>query len=258
MMRQFPVSLLMVGLVMVVALAGVVYGSSSNTLITQNAEHTNVKFIDAKTDDPPGTIDPGYDKDVADCRAQVLSDQVVEVVLSNAYPSYTCAFSVTARNDGPVPARVGPITFEVPPELTLTEISGSSDALLNPGDDHIEDFTVHVEQEARERFTYTFNIYKAISWPTPTPTPTITPSPTPPVTPAALPTVAPPTPTVTPPPTVAPPSPVATPAVLPPTGGVGPAPLTTVWPALALMAGAMVLMLAGMGAALWALKPRNW
>jgi hypothetical protein len=259
MMRKFPVSLLGVSLVMVAALAGVVYGSSSNTLIIEDVERTNVEFIDAGTNDPPGNIDPGYNKDVADCTAQVVSDQVVEVVLTNAYPSYTCAFTVVARNGGPVPTRLGPLTFQVPPELTLTEIGGGTDTLVDPGDEHIEDFTVHVEQEAQERFTYTFRIHKGISLPTPTPTPTLTPTPTPTptllVTPVVLPTVVPPTPTPTAPPTetptVAPAT--ATPGVLPPTGGAGATPLSKVWPALAFMAGAMVFMLAGMGTAVWAL-----
>ncbi len=242
MMPKLPVSLLVVSLVMVVALAGVVYGSSSNTLTIEDAEGTNVEFIDAGTNDPPGTIDPGYDKDVADCTAQVVSDQVVEVVLTNAYPSYICTFTVVARNGGPVPTRLGRLTFQVPPELTLTEIGGPTDALLDPGDEHTEDFTVHVEQEAQERFTYTFRIDKATSLPTPV----LAPPPTPTLAPVVLPTVAAPSPTATP----------AAPVILPPTGSGGATPLTTVWPALAFMAGAMVFMLAGMGAAVWALRPR--
>ena len=106
------------------------------------------------------------------------------------------------------------------------------------------------------------------------PTPTPTPSPTP-VTPIVLPTAALPSPTVTPvtptpaPPsptvapvtaTPAPPSPTAapgTPVTLPASGGAGITPLTTVWPALALLAGAVALMLAGMGSAVWALRRPN-
>jgi hypothetical protein len=92
--------------------------------------------------------------------------------------------------------------------------------------------------------------------PTPTPTPTLTP--TPPVTPVVLPTVAPPSPTAVPvietPP---PPSPTAAPVTLPLTGGSGATPSTTVWPALALLAGAIALMLAGMGTGMRALSRRN-
>jgi hypothetical protein len=103
--------------------------------------------------------------------------------------------------------------------------------------------------------------------PTPTvtmPTPTPTPTPTPGVTPVVLPTVAPPiTPTVAPvTATPAPPSPTAaahaTPGALPSTGGGGGAmPLTTGWSALALLAGAMALMLAGVVSAVWTLRQRN-
>ena len=123
--------------------------------------------------------------------------------------------------------------------------------------------------------------------PSPTPTPTSTPTPTPtpsptPVTPVVLPTVVPPTPTVAPPtptvapptptvapptptvaaptPTVAPPTPTAPPVVpvtLPPSGGSGLTPSATAWPTLAFLAGAMVLMLAGMGSAVWALRRPN-
>jgi hypothetical protein len=111
------------------------------------------------------------------------------------------------------------------------------------------------------------------STPPPPPTPTVTiptPTPTPSMTPVILPTAAAPTPTVAPSPsptvapppspTVAPPLPTAvppTPAELPPTGGSGLTPSTTAWPALAFLAGAMVLMLAGVGSAAWALRWRN-
>jgi hypothetical protein len=47
------------------------------------------------------------------------------------------------------------------------------------------------------------------------------------------------------------------PVALPATGGGGATPLTTVWPALAFLAGAMALMLAGMGSAVWALRRPN-
>jgi hypothetical protein len=110
--------------------------------------------------------------------------------------------------------------------------------------------------------------------------PTVTPTPTPtPVTPVVLPTVVAPTPTVPPAtptvapatptvapatPTVAPATPTVapgttvTPAVLPATGGSGAPPLTTVWwPALVLLAGAMALMLAGLGSAAWAVRRRK-
>jgi Mg-chelatase subunit ChlD len=109
---------------------------------------------------------------------------------------------------------------------------------------------------------------------TPTPTPTPIPTPTPTVAPVVLPTVVAPTPTPTvpppsPTPTVAPatatpasPTPTvapatATPGVLPSTGGGGMIGLTATWPALALLASAVALMVAGMGSAVWAVRRRS-
>jgi hypothetical protein len=68
------------------------------------------------------------------------------------------------------------------------------------------------------------------------------------VPPVILPTAVPPTPTVTPP---------VLPTALPPTGGSGLTQLTTGWQALVFLGGAMALMLAGMGSAMWSLRRRS-
>ncbi|HEY5625999.1 MAG TPA: hypothetical protein VIT93_05885, partial [Dehalococcoidia bacterium] len=117
-------------------------------------------FIEATTDDPVGSTDPGYEKDVATCTATVLSDELVEVVITNAYPSYTCTFSTVIENTGVLPVLRGTLLFDVPPVLTLTEITGHTEVLLEPGQRDIEEFSVHVEQEAEQQTTYVFRILK--------------------------------------------------------------------------------------------------
>ncbi len=97
---RVSLALTLATLAVVIALVAVVYGLVSAVLTidgTVGIGFTNADFIDASTDDPPGTLDPGYDKDVADCTAVVISDELVEVVLTNTYPSYTCTFTTTIQ-----------------------------------------------------------------------------------------------------------------------------------------------------------------
>jgi hypothetical protein len=73
------------------------------TIVTVSANGVTLKdvdFIATSTNDPPGTIDPGYQKNVATCTSALISDELIEVVVTNGYPSYTCTFTVTAQNTG--------------------------------------------------------------------------------------------------------------------------------------------------------------
>jgi hypothetical protein len=122
----------------------------------------NADFIAASTDDPPGTVDPGYSKDVATCVARVLDESTLEIIIDNAYPSYTCTLTTTIHNAGTVPEDVGPAIIQAPPELTVTEICGPTEIELLPGEDEVERFTIHVEQPMEQNATYTFTIRKPV------------------------------------------------------------------------------------------------
>jgi len=117
-----------------------------------------VVFIETSTDDPPGTVDPGYDKDVASCRAKVWRGALVFVSICNGYPSYTCTFSTTIYNSGTLPVRLESQQFKVPPELTVTALEGLPGLVLEPGQQAVQAFSVHVEQEAEQRARYRFRI----------------------------------------------------------------------------------------------------
>jgi hypothetical protein len=145
-----------------VALPGLLYGLVTNTLPVQGWVSVlfNANFIAASTDDPPGTLDPGYDKDVADCSAVVVSDELVEVAIANAYPSYTCTFTTTVRNSGILPEQLESIEIIAPPELTVTDLNDLTGLVLDPGEEEVEEFSVHVEQEAEQGAVYVITIYK--------------------------------------------------------------------------------------------------
>lgn len=114
-------------------------------------------FVEASTDDRG--IDPGYEKDVATCTAVILGTDTVAIDITNAYPSYTCVFSVTIENTGETPLRRATPVISAPPELTVTtEDRPCGD--LNPGETDIETFALHVEQVAAQEATYQFTIAK--------------------------------------------------------------------------------------------------
>lgn len=160
------VAVLVVTLVVAIATLGVVHGVWAKTLTIDGVVGMgwmNVDFIHASTDDPPGTIDPGYDKDVASCTATVVNTRLVKVLITNAYPSYTCTFTTTICNGGTLPVRRGPLIFDTPPALTVTELNNVSTLVLHPGKKDVEKFVVHVEQEAEQQAVYYFTIRKPFS-----------------------------------------------------------------------------------------------
>jgi len=173
MTRRRAFALAAVVLVVALASLGMAHGVWAKTLTidgTVNTGKFNADFIAASTDDPPGTIDPGYDKDVASCTATVVSTDLVEVVIINGYPSYTCTFTTTIHNGGTVPERREPLEFDVPAVLTVTDLNDLTGFVLDPGREDVEEFSVHVEQEAEQGAIYYFTIKKPFSlWVTGTP-----------------------------------------------------------------------------------------
>ena len=122
--------------------------------------YAQVAFINATTNDPPGSLDPGYTKDVAQCAAQVTNHEEVDVVVQNGYPSYTCTFTVDILNTGYLPVKIAPLAFDAPWVLTVTALENHTGMLLQPGQRDRERFSVHVEQPAQQGATYSFQIEK--------------------------------------------------------------------------------------------------
>jgi hypothetical protein len=140
-------------------------------------EHPNVRFAQAFTNDDgvindpekdpqDDGIDPGYDKDVAQCQANIKDDATVLVNIANGFPSYTCRFWVEIRNVGDQTLWHGAPTITAPPELTMVEIEPLECGILHPGEWEFESFTVHIEQPAQEGGSYQFEIAKefVVAW----------------------------------------------------------------------------------------------
>ena len=166
--RRRPPAISVVALAVVVAAAviGVVYGSWTQTLTTDavvDVGNINADFIDAFTDDPPGSPDAGFGKDVASCTAEVVSEEEVVVLIENAYPNYTCNFTTVIQNGGTLPERREPLEFDVPPVLTVTELSDLVGVVLHPDETDIEKFLVEVGKDIEQNTKYVFTIMKPFS-----------------------------------------------------------------------------------------------
>src|SRR3990170_4996896 len=147
-MKKGVTSVALLAGVLTLAILGIAYALWSKNLRIDDVVETgivNADFIDASTDDPPGTIDPGYDKNVAECMATVVDEETVHVVINRGYPSYTCTFETVIQNMGTLPERREALEFDVPPVLTITELIDLTGTILDPGEKDVERFKVHVE-----------------------------------------------------------------------------------------------------------------
>jgi hypothetical protein len=142
------------------AIMGLAWLASVWNASALDSTYANVEFVSATTNDLPGTIDPGYTKDVAECIATRLSGELVNISITNGYPSYTCTFEVVALNSGRLEIMLNPLTIEAPPVLTVTDITDNAGIQLGGGARDTERFSVHVEQQAQQGATYTFTIRK--------------------------------------------------------------------------------------------------
>ncbi|HWQ18062.1 MAG TPA: hypothetical protein VNL13_09560 [Sulfolobales archaeon] len=144
--------------------------------------NVDVKFSNFSTNDPPGTIDPGYDKNVATCVAELVeieneeepnsygdNDLDLSVTIINGYPSYTCTVNFTIVNSGTLPASLIEwfiLPVQPPGSPNQTSILPLDIELigiyigypLDPGESVDAILKVHVNQSASENSTYIFQI----------------------------------------------------------------------------------------------------
>lgn len=118
---------------------------------------------DVHLDPQDNGIDPGYDKRVASCSASVLDSKKVLVTVTNGYPSYTCRFWTEFKNTGCESLKRKPPVIHAPSELTVLEAGGTPCSILKPGARAQTSFTVHVEQWAKQGFTYQFIIDQTLT-----------------------------------------------------------------------------------------------
>jgi hypothetical protein len=175
--------ILIVGVAMMIAAAGVVYAHWQDTLQVNAAVNTgtaDVNWTAVSTNDdskefpstvldgntsrdpsgphPGGTAaEPRYDKDVADCYAEII-EGVFVLTVNNAYPSYHCTTYSTFKNEGSVPMKVQNIVTYV----NYTEDEGSwvthqgtpCGFQIDPGEEFETINTLHIENDALQNHTY--------------------------------------------------------------------------------------------------------
>ena len=150
--------------VLMVALmaVGFAYAMWDKTLFidgTVNTGEVDAYFTTATSNDPPGTIDPGYDKDVGCTEVIGEREQTLIVTVTNGYPCYSSRIDYTIDNIGSIPVKVQSFTVTVPPAevtVTITEIAVGTQIDADqsvPGS-----IVIHVEQEADELAQYTFSV----------------------------------------------------------------------------------------------------
>ncbi|NQT48595.1 MAG: hypothetical protein HQ578_06430, partial [Chloroflexi bacterium] len=136
-----------------------------------------VLLTEITCDDPPGTLDPGHDKDVGCCVCQLVDvdgdgyADVAEVTVTNVYPGYHCTVGLTIRNDGTIPVCITDIRLVHDYDLEVLELEGFWDApeflgtQLYSGESISGSLSLHVEQAAGQYMAYSFNLeVEATQW----------------------------------------------------------------------------------------------
>lgn len=155
------------------AAIGAGYGAWSKDLGVQTEVNTGligVEFIAYTCSDVPGEPDLGYTKDVADCFCELVDSDndgdydLMEITVTDAYPSYQCLYSVTVGNNATVPVYIADTSLMAnsdPAALALegfwleTNMVGTE---LYPGESTTGSFWLHVTWEAEQSSTYTFTV----------------------------------------------------------------------------------------------------
>ena len=167
-MKFGKVGLLFLVLTLVLGSMGVGYAMWDKTLDingTVNTGEVNLEILSASSDDPPGAIDPGKDKDVG-CTTAVIDDggQSITVTVTNGYPCYEVYVHFTVHNSGTIPVKLQLVTLTAPPEITLSGWNSIGEQ-IDPCERSDNTIHLHVKQIADENATYTFNVeFYYVQW----------------------------------------------------------------------------------------------
>lgn len=144
---------------------GISYAMWSKTVYIYGTVETgevDAEFSSVTCNDPFGTIDPGYDKDVGwcECIIGLYGDpQELDVIIHNAYPCYSVTVDYEIDNVGTIPVKIQTITLtNVNPEITVTVTGIAVGDQIEPGGSVWGDLEIHVEQSAAELATYYFDL----------------------------------------------------------------------------------------------------
>lgn len=146
---------------------------------TVNTGNVDLKIISVASDDPPGAIDPGKDKDVGTTTIIVDPDdyQRAKVTITNAYPCYEVYLHFTVRNVGTIPVKLQAVVVDAPECITVYGWDGMGEQIdpydwwTGEPDDYIGDYqsdnsaSIHVQQCAEQGATYEFTIeFVYVNW----------------------------------------------------------------------------------------------
>ncbi len=168
------------------SLMGISYALWSKTLYIWGSVDTgdlDAEFTFWFGNDPPGTIDPGWDKDVGYtiCTIDPIDPQIGYLEIHNGYPCYRVHYSVTIRNTGNVPwiLQGYAVNGILLPENAWVQFDldydGNSDIEFyvtnsigeqrEPGESIETSLDTHVLQEANESWTYFFTLtFEVVQW----------------------------------------------------------------------------------------------
>jgi hypothetical protein len=174
--KSLPIGVMVMILIVALGSLGVVYGLWSESLFVSGTVATgqvDVAFSPCTTNDTG--IDPGYDKDVADCLCELTGPDKdstcdtgpdkMTISIIDGYPSYTCEVKYDIENVGTVPVMLQEILFAADPTLTVTQDCVDKGYQLDPSCPIDCKITIHVEQWADEHSHYGFSkSYKWVQW----------------------------------------------------------------------------------------------
>lgn len=117
-----------------------------------------VCFQNAASNDPTGSIDPGYDKDVGMTSAIISPEKkMLAVLVSDAYPGYHPQITANIFNCGDVPILLCGVNVETSSPVRVDYRFSDSCRLL-PGEAGTCSLTVEIFQEAAELSSYGFEL----------------------------------------------------------------------------------------------------
>jgi hypothetical protein len=164
--KALPVGTLFIVLVIALALLGVGYGLWSKTLYISGTVGTGT--VDAVFA-AASTTENDHGKEVGDCDATIDPDQdgsndKLGVTLTNGYPSYECWVDFTVQSTGSIPIHIYQPEFtSLPPANEVTVQLLTAECYPDDHQLHENDISptcrlyIHVEQDAAQSATYTFD-----------------------------------------------------------------------------------------------------
>jgi hypothetical protein len=161
--------------IVALGLVGFAYASWYDHLYVNgqiDTAYLKMKLMSVSSDDPPGTIDVNKDKDVGTTTASKIDDTHVQVTITNGYPCYEVYVHFTIQNVGTIPVHFRgfgpqpPFVFDGKKTWKASLFDGgitvwgwdSNMEQLHPGDNGDYTIWIHIEQPAKQHYTYTFTV----------------------------------------------------------------------------------------------------